>query len=129
MSHGSVDHVIHENVELLQGLLAKQGRIVLLEKQVYSRLEAELESATKAADDAASGKSKLRDVEPAPTKGRRKHRAPHLAEARSECKPTAPAEAQKPKPPAPDEDMTDTFSSSPARLKKKQNKVLSMVRY
>ena len=132
-------------MELLQDLLEKQGRIVRLEKQVYSRLEAELGAAAKAADDTASDQSKLRSgpelgninaakltdrvVEPAPTKGQKKRRAPRLAEARSVCKSTAPGHTRKPKPPAPDEDSTDTFSSSSAPLKKKQKKVLSMVSY
>ena len=92
------------------------------------RLEEELESARQAADDAVTDMWELRgkqpDVAPAPTTCRRKHRPKYLVGARSKSKPKAPAQAQEPKPQAPDENMTELISPSPARVKRKNNKVL-----
>ena len=99
---------------------ADDGATVVRElRDTEWRLVEELESARQAADDAVTDmwfrRGTLPDVLPAPTTCRG---------ARSKSKPKAPARAQEPKPRAPDENMSELISPSPARVKRKNNKVL-----
>ena len=136
MSRGPRDLVVLRNVALLEDLLDKQRRIVRLEEQEFSRLEAELRTAAEYADDTASDHAKKRS-EPdlgnvdateqterseksASKKARKKRRPPRLAGGHSERRSTASGHIRKPKPRTPGEDSTDTFTSSDAPPTKKQ---------
>ena len=54
MAHGAINDAVYQNMNLLENLVEKQGRIVRLEQQVYSLLETEFIVATKTAADSAS---------------------------------------------------------------------------
>ena len=140
MSHGAIDDVFYQNMNLLQDILEKQGRIVRLEQQVYSQLEAELRVATEAADDAASDKANLldvdldaaseldpeednisatiwtrRDASPGPATAQKRRRSPRRERAPSESKLTVLEKEQKPWPSPTDEDSSSSYTSSWAK--------------
>ena len=140
MSHGTIDDVVYQNMNLLQDILEKQGRIVRLEQQVYSQLEAELRVATEAADDAASDKANLldvdldaaseldpeednisatiwtrRDASPGPATAQKRRRSPRRERAPSESKLTVLEKEQKPWPSPTDEDSSSSYTSSWAK--------------
>ena len=54
MAHGAINDAVYQNMNLLENLVEKQGRIVRLEQQVYSLLETEFIVATEAAADSES---------------------------------------------------------------------------